>query len=204
MANKTGQRSNNWSFVAYPESLPEHWEDLINAHHISWFCSPLHDADLNADETEKKEHYHIILSFETLKSSEQVQEITRCELNSTIPQIVKSMKGYLRYFIHADNPEKAQYKLEDIRCFGGADYTPYFEPTSSDRFAIMDKICDFIEENDITEFCDLVTYARYNEPEWRSLLYSNSTIFFTNHIKSRRHKQKERAATEVSDPINNN
>lgn len=25
MATKTGQRSNNWSFVAYPESLPEHF-----------------------------------------------------------------------------------------------------------------------------------------------------------------------------------
>lgn len=199
MANKTGQRSNNWSFVAYPESLPEHWEDLINAHHIAWFCSPLHDADINADESEKKPHYHIILNFETLKSSEQVQEITRSELNATVPQIVKSMKGYLRYFIHADNPEKAQYKIDDIRCFGGADYNPYFEPTSTDRFAIMDKMVDWIEENDCTEFFILANYARHNEPEWRSLLYSNSAVYFNNYLTSRRNYKKEKAASEDSD-----
>lgn len=199
MANKTGQRSNNWSFVAYPESLPDKWEDLINAHHIAWFCSPLHDADMNADESEKKAHYHIILNFETLKSSEQVQEITRSELNATVPQIVKSMKGYLRYFIHADNPEKAQYNLEDIRCFGGADFNPYFEPTSTDRFAIMDQMMDWIEENDITEFYILANYARHNEPQWRSLLYSNSAVYFNNYLTSRRNHKKEKAVAEAND-----
>lgn len=189
MANKTGQRCNNWSFVAYPESLPPNWEDIINQHHISWFCSPLHDADLNADESEKKPHYHIIFNFETLKSYEQVIEITKGELNSTVPQIVKSMRGYIRYFLHLDNPEKTQYKLEDIRCFGGADYSTYLEPTKSDRNRIYDEIIDWIEENDITEFCDLSTYARNNEPEWRSLLYNNSTLFFATYINSRRNKK---------------
>lgn len=196
MASKKSERSTNWAFIAYPESLPDNWEQLINKHHVQWICSPLHDADLNADDSEKKSHYHIIIMFESLKSFEQVKEITCDELHSTIPQIVKSMKGHIRYMIHLDNPEKAQYKREDIRCFGGADLNPYFEPTSTDRFLIMDKMIDWIEENDITEFCDLATYSRYNEPEWRSLLYSNSTIYFSTYINSRRNKKKEKAASE--------
>lgn len=200
MATEKNKRSNNWSFVAYPESLPPNWEQIINQHHVQWFCSPLHDADLNADETEKKAHYHIIITFESLKSCEQVLEITRGELNATVPQIVKSMRGYLRYFVHLDNPEKHQYQISDIVCYGGADISPYFEPTQTDRYMIMDAMVDWIELNDITEFCDLTTYARLNEPEWRSLLYSNSTIFFSNYIKSRRNKKREIKTTDK--PLN--
>lgn len=189
MATKNCTRSNNWAFVAYPESLPENWIGIINSYHIPWFCSPLHDADLNADESEKKPHYHIILNFESLKTQQQVEEITKDKLNATIPVIVKSMKGYLRYFVHLDNPEKHQYKIEDIKCYGGADLDTYLAPTKNDRDLIYDKIIDWIEENDITEFCDLSSYARYNEPEWRSLLYSNSTIFFATYLNSRRNKK---------------
>ena len=189
MATKNCIRSNNWAFVAYPESLPENWIGIINSYHIPWFCSPLHDADLNADETEKKAHYHIILNFESLKTQQQVEEITKDKLNSTVPIIVKSMKGYLRYFVHLDNPEKHQYKIEDIKCYGGADLDTYLAPTKNDRDLIYDKMIDWIEENDITEFSDLANYARYNEPEWRSLLYSNSTIFFATYLNSRRNKK---------------
>ena len=189
MATKNCTRSNNWAFVAYPESLPENWIGIINSYHIPWFCSPLHDADLNADETEKKAHYHIILNFESLKTQQQVEEITKDKLNSTVPIIVKSMKGYLRYFVHLDNPEKHQYKIEDIKCYGGADIDTYLAPTKNDRDLIYDKMIDWIEENDITEFSDLANYSRYNEPEWRSLLYSNSTIFFATYLNSRRNKK---------------
>ena len=166
MATKNCTRSNNWAFVAYPESLPENWIGIINSYHIPWFCSPLHDADLNADETEKKAHYHIILNFESLKTQQQVEEITKDKLNATVPIIVKSMKGYL---------------------------DTYLAPTKNDRDLIYDKMIDWIEENDITEFSDLANYARYNEPDWRSLLYSNSTIFFATYLNSRRNKK---AATQ--------
>ena len=195
MSSKSCTRSTNWSFVAYPDSLPDNWQSIINQYHIPWFLSPLHDSDLNADETEKKPHYHIILNFESLKTFEQVSEITQGELNATIPVIVKSMKGYLRYFCHLDNPEKHQYNISDIKCYGGADIETYLAPTRTDRDLIYDSIIDYIELNDITEFCDLANYARYNEPDWRTVLYNNSTIFFATYLNSRRNKKI--AATKI-------
>lgn len=204
MATKSNERTKNWAFVAYPESLPDHWEDKLNALHVGWFCSPLHDADQNADESEKKQHYHIILSYDTLKSYDQVVVISVGLLHATVPQIVKNMRGYLRYFVHLDNPEKHQYNLADIRCFGGVSLDTYLSPTSSDKDKIIDAILDFIELNDITEYCDLIMYARHNEPDWRSVLYQSSTIFFSAYLQSRRYKKSlaEARPDSVSEPSN--
>lgn len=184
---KKDDRTRNWTFIVYPDSAPENWEQILINQAVPWFCSPLHDSDLNADDSEKKPHWHCALCFENKKNYEQILEIIS-PLNCTIPQKVKSMKSMLRYFIHADNPEKHQYEKSDIRCFGGAEYDSFFLPTRTDKMSFYGEIIDWIEENDIIEFCDLVTYARMNEPDWASMLYTNSTIFFNSYITSRRNK----------------
>ena len=42
-------------------------------------------------------------------------------LNCTVPQKVNSLKGQVRYFLHQDNPEKAQYLKADLKYYGGFD-----------------------------------------------------------------------------------
>lgn len=201
MASQSNERTKYWAFVAYPESLPEHWESILNEQHVEWFCSPLHDADENPDGGEKKQHYHIILVFPSMKSESQVTEITKGLLNSTIPQIVRNMRAYLRYFCHLDNPEKHQYPISDIRCFGGAFLEDYLKLSSSEETDIYDKIIDCIEENDFTEYADLISYVRLNEPGWRSIIYKSSTIFFSAYLNSRRYK-KSLAETRLADSVN--
>lgn len=194
MGNKksSDDRTRNWTFIVYPESAPENWEQLLVNQQVPWFCSPLHDADLNADETEKKAHWHCVLAFEGNKSFEQVKEIIE-PLHCTIPQKVKNMKSMLRYFIHMDNPDKHQYKKEDIRCFGGADIESYFAATRSDRYAEINKMRRFIVDNDIIEFSDLFNYAgETDDPEhadWFGLLCDNSAYVIEMFIRSRRHQK---------------
>ena len=52
-----------WAFVLYPESAPSDWRDIIQMTGLPFAVSPLHDKDLNADNTIKKAHYHIILCY---------------------------------------------------------------------------------------------------------------------------------------------
>ena len=51
-------KKRNWAFVCYPESLPDNWQDILIESGIPFAISPLHDRDMNADNTEKKPHYH--------------------------------------------------------------------------------------------------------------------------------------------------
>ena len=83
--NKKDVRARTWTFVAYPESAPENWRDILDGYHIPWVESPLHDKDVNPDGTVKKAHRHVILLFDGKKSFEQVKDITDA-LNAPIPQ----------------------------------------------------------------------------------------------------------------------
>lgn len=180
-------RSNNWTVVAYPESLPEGWEALIEEYHIQWACSPLHSFDKDPNSDDKKAHYHIALKFDTMKSFDQVRLITQ-KLNAPIPKRVMSMKGLVRYFCHLDNPDKHQYPLEEIRTFGGFDVDDIMKPTATEQYQIVMDILDYIEDKNICEIQQLVIAARRDDKEdWvRTLMYT-SERFVNSYLRSKRH-----------------
>lgn len=78
--------------------------------------SPWHDKDVNRQTGEfKKSHKHGALFFDSLKSYSQVSELLTEKLNTpSHVEIVMSPKGMYDYFIHAENPEKTPYDIEDI------------------------------------------------------------------------------------------
>ena len=133
---KKDDRTRNWCFIVYPESAPENWEEILNNNHVKWAHSPVHDKDVNELDNEtgeveiKKAHYHVLFSFETLKSYKQVLEISK-SVNGTIPQQCASVVGAVRYFVHLDNPEKYQYNRNDIKSFLGFDVVKPFEDTET-------------------------------------------------------------------------
>ncbi|WP_369669602.1 replication protein, partial [Enterococcus faecium] len=103
-------RSRSWVFVVYPESAPKDWRAILDKQGITWVESPLHNKDVNPDGEVKKEHWHVLLMFQTLKSYGQMQEISH-ELRSPNPQKCMTIRGMVRYFAHIDNPEKYQYPV---------------------------------------------------------------------------------------------
>ena len=44
----------------YPESAPDGWRDALAEQHVQVLVSPLHDADVTADGTPKKPHWHVL------------------------------------------------------------------------------------------------------------------------------------------------
>ncbi len=186
-AKKRDDRTRNWTFVLYPDSAPEQWRTYLDDMHIQWVESPLHDADLNGDGTQKKPHWHIALLFEGNKSFEQIKEITD-DLNAPIPQKVASIRSMIRYMAHIDNPEKQQYKISDVIGHGGVDVADYLKPTSVARYDIIGEMLDFIDDHNIVEYQTFCRYCRHNEPEWFYLLCDSATYIVTTYIKSNRHK----------------
>lgn len=158
------KRTRNWAMIVYPESAPENWKEIIGELHVPWICSPLHDKDVYLKDGEghkkgefKKPHWHVILVYENMKAFHQIKEITE-KLNAPNPQACESLRGYIRYLVHTDNPEKYQYNREDIENHGVDDIDKYFETASSDR-EILKEIVEYIRDNNITRFGDLAYYA---------------------------------------------
>lgn len=180
------KRGREWCFVLYPESAPDDWLNRIRDLKINTVISPLHDKDKaeggNSDEL-KKAHYHILLSFGGLKSYEQVKEITD-SLNQPIPQYVSNKTGMIRYFIHIDNPDKYQYKKEDIVTIGNVDLDLYFKLSTDDELDIVDDILDYCEETKCDEFYKLVDYSRKNCREWFKYLNKNAWLV-KEYLKSK-------------------
>lgn len=178
MAKVKNQTFRSWAFVVYEDSAPENWREIIDDRHISWTHSPYHDRDFNADGTPKKPHYHVILDFVGKKSYEQIKEITD-SVNAPAPIHLDSLRGYFRYFTHMDNPEKAQYSIDDIRCFGGFDYWESLTPVKTRKYKYLLDMTEFVIDRQIssyTKFCSIC--AKEYSDTWFPLVTDKYSYYF--------------------------
>lgn len=175
-------RKRNWSFVMYPESIPDNWHDLFSEQCIPAFVSPLHDMDINPDGECKKSHYHVVLMFDSLKSQEQAQSISDM-FSGVLVQEVKNTRSLARYLCHLDNPEKHQYSISDVLQFGGADYLDIIE-SASDKYMAIAEMEDFCDEQGIYSYSDLCRYARKYRPDWHRYLCSCCSVHMSSYLKS--------------------
>lgn len=163
-----------WACVGYPESLPINYLEVLQETGLQVAISPLHDRDLNPDNTPKKPHYHIILCYEGPTTYNNVKSL--CDsLNMTIPIKLESLKGMYRYHLHLDNPEKFQYNDGDRILLNGFDNNVN-ELTRTEVNKLVGQLIDFICDNDIMEYSDLICLVR-TEPNMFDVA-SNHTIFF--------------------------
>ena len=190
------KRSNKWAFLLYKESVPDNYLDILEEMHIPFVLSPWHDKDVNKETGEfKKAHKHGVLFFDSLKSYSQVSDVLTSKLNTPAHvEIVMSPKGMYDYFIHAENPEKTRYNIEDIESGCGFELDKFLIENNSDKF--LSTVIDIIEEHNFTEFNSLVRYARKEDIVLLNLIV-NKTYFFAKYLYSRRHSNnKERKYNE--------
>lgn len=183
-------RTRIWAAVVYPDSAPDNWRGILDDYHIEWAESPLHQFDTNQTGEVKKAHWHIVLAFDGPKSYEQVSEILR-PINCPHPQRCHSLKGAVRYFAHLDNPEKYQYPVSEIVAHGGFDVTAALAPSSSERYAMIAEMIEFVRTERVIEFQDLLDYAMQQHRETWFPLLCDSCFVMQQYIKSQRHRQEE-------------
>lgn len=105
------------SFVGiwYPDEDPSHLFALqfLESCHVP-FVSICHRYDIDSDGKLKKPHYHVFFKFRQERYLDNVASLLG--IKSNYIQECLDEKGALRYFLHADHPEKYQYRLDD--CHG--------------------------------------------------------------------------------------
>lgn len=178
-------RSNLWCCIIYPnDSCPKNYKEIIGSWLIPCLLSPIHDKDLNAYESEKKQHQHLLIYFGkgANKSFEQVKKYTD-QLKGTIPIIVNSRNSMIRYFIHKDNPEKVQYSVNDLIPFAGFEYLDAFENYTSDQELYV-FIEDLIRSLNVTNIVDLRNYMFDHHYEYELMFLRKHTLWFKALIDS--------------------
>ena len=193
-------KKRNWTFVLYPESAPEGWQEKLKQSGLLVAISPLHDKDENPTGEAKKAHYHIILVYPGPTTYSAVAKLT-ASYNATIPQPIESVRGMYRYFTHLDNPEKYQYSGEEIVTLNGFNIADLVELTRSEINELKISICHVIRDVGIVEYADLVDFLVDNGMFTEYDVAVNNTLFFNTYITSRRHSytiEEERKAMETA------
>lgn len=180
------KRANKWSFIIYEESAPKDYLDILESIHVPFVLSPWHNKDINKSTGElKKSHKHGAFYFDSLKSYKQVSDLINEKLNApTHVEIVQSPTGLYEYFTHAKNPDKASYDIEDMEYGCGFDIEKF--KSEQNKSTLITKVIDIIDNNNYTEFKDIVEYVKENDLSLLTIL-SDNTYFFTRYIDSKRH-----------------
>ena len=178
----TATRFRNVSCIVYPESAPANWLDIIRDLHCSALISPLHDKDINPTDNEpKKAHYHVILMYDSVHTREFFETVISSFCGVGF-EVVSNLRGYARYLCHLDNPEKAQYPVEQVVCVQ-ADYLGIIS-LPSDKYRVVSEMISFCSTNGIIYYHELLQYARVFRDDWFRALCDNCTVVMYSYFRS--------------------
>lgn len=154
---------------------------ILEDTHLQIFLSPYHDLDYNHDGTKKKPHFHVMVMYDSGRPKQTAKDFFNSfhGVWNTHELVVSTRRGLSRYFCHLDNPEKAQYPVEDVVCLGGADYKEAIE-RQSDKFILIDEIIDYIDAYKIEDIMELYQLARNTDSiyfEWLKVIQDNIYLF---------------------------
>lgn len=170
-------RTRNYATVVYPESAPDDWLIKLGETCISSFVSPLHDSDINPTGERKKPHYHVMIMFDNVKSIDQAKEVFEL-IGGVGVEKIKTLRGYARYLCHLDNPEKEQYDVNKVLCFGGADYLEVVT-LSSDKLEVCRQIEMYCEMFQLKSYSQLRRILRTYNYEWYKYVTEHSISILT-------------------------
>lgn len=122
----------------------------------------LHDQDINEDGTPKKPHYHWLGSRETPVAISTIAKQLGIAENAV--EFCKSYRTFLRYLIHLDHPDKAQYKPDAVQ----GNFDKRFLVGMSEQ-SFISLVRQKIDSGEIATFRGLYIWAEQNDfwPEFR-------------------------------------
>lgn len=201
-------RSSQWEIIFYPESCPDFWQDVIIDSCIPCCLSPVHNRDYYDDydefkakkqlETEKDEsvierlskiksgvlkkpHRHLIVDYGTgsNKTMQQVQNDLVIPLNAyKYPMNITTLRGRVRYTVHMDHPNKAQYSLDDVKLFNNFQVKDYFDLSNADCDEIGMNLLQYITDFGFYDYYQLEIATRSWKP-FHKYVVSHSILLNT-------------------------
>jgi hypothetical protein len=175
------RKGRHWTFIVYEESALKDWRQRLAETGIAFVVSPYHDKDKNPDGSQKKPHWHIIVSYPNTTTYDNVCNL-RLITGGPFPICVVSVAGMYAYLTHKHNPEKYPYNPSEIERFNG--WEKVLETTEV-RY-IMNELTKYIFDEDITEYSELLVATMEMDGDYIDVAM-NHTVYFNALIRSYRH-----------------
>lgn len=98
--------------LLYPDN-EEHVKAYQHIEKSYDYASILHDKDVTEDGELKKPHWHVLLRFKNSRWSTALCK--ELGIKENYIEEVKKFNNALQYLIHYNDPDKYQYKIEDVK-----------------------------------------------------------------------------------------
>jgi|TARA_B100001250_G_C19771818_1_gene777521 hypothetical protein len=177
-----------FTFLLYPDSIPDDWEMQLELLGVPIAISPLHDKDRSSVEGQeyKKAHYHVIYVAKNPVTAESVRiKIKRVLGNQSVAkvQIVKqSMENMYLYLTHESKDaiakNKVKYSRKDIRLLNNFDVDRYITLDVEDKDEMLNDVCDMIDNHDLANMRELRRFVKLRGSEYNlpSMKIINSVL----------------------------
>lgn len=176
--NKT-TKVRNFTFIIYPESIPENWEECLEKLGIPMAISPLHDLDEKESKFEdltpeeqnlvqsgvkiyKKAHYHVLYVARNPVTVESVRKkIKRVLGNQSIShiEIVDNIENIYQYLTHessdAIKKNKHKYDKKDLKYLNDFDIDRYITLDENQKRELRESLFEIITEFKIVNIIEL-------------------------------------------------
>lgn len=183
----TKEKARYFTFLLYPESIPNNWKMQLELLDIPMAISPLHDKDIDKKNGGfKKAHYHVIYVAKNPVTAESVRlkiKRTLGDNSLAIVQIVrKSMENMYLYLTHESKDAVAKkkhiYSKNDIQLLSNFDISRYVTLDVEEKDYIFNVICNMIDEQSLANVRELKRFVqqRGNEYNIDSMKIVNDVI----------------------------
>lgn len=181
-------KARNFTFIIYPESIPEDWSTCLEKLDVPMAISPLHDKDeterknLTEDEQKrvenggkvyKKAHYHVLYIAKNPVTIESVRNKIKRALGSKAlshVEVVDGIESVYKYLTHeskdAIEKNKHKYDSKDIIHLNDFDIERYVFLDESQKRSLKNTLLQVVKTEHIVNVIDLISFLEMYGEEY--------------------------------------
>ncbi|MFK4954440.1 replication protein [Lactococcus garvieae] len=170
------EKARYFTFLLYPESIPDDWEQRFELLGVPMAISPIHDKDLSNVEGQKykKAHYHVVYVSKNPVTADSVRvKIKRClgDKSVSMVQVVStSMENMYLYLTHESKDaiakNKYRYSKADIKLLNNFDIDRYVTLDVEDKDDMLNDVCDLIDDHNLANMRELRRFIKEHGVEY--------------------------------------
>lgn len=175
------EKARYFTFLLYPESIPNDWIEKLELIGIPIAISPLHDMDEKTDKTKwasddvvkngkhyKKAHYHCIYVSKNPVTTDSVRLKIKRSLGdksiSKVQIINTTIQNTYLYLTHESKDavakNKHKYKSSNIKLLNNFDIDRYNTLDVEEKDELFEIVCEVVEKYQIANILELSKFVR--------------------------------------------
>lgn len=168
------EKARYFTFLLYPESIPNDWKDKLELIGVPVAISPLHDKDIAKMGGYKKPHFHVLYISKNPVTADSVRlKIKRALGNQSVAlvQIIRtSVENAYLYLTHESKDAIAKnkyvYSKKDIVLLNNFDIERYITVDTETKNQTLKILLEIIRVHGISNVLDLHDFIANNGSEY--------------------------------------